>query len=179
MTHPPIEAFEPMLSSATIAERVAELGAQINREFQGQELIVVGVLKGAALFMSDLIRCIDVPLRCDFLRVSSYEGGLKSTGVVRWEFDLTQTIEDQNVILVEDIVDTGLTANFLYESLLLRRPRSLKFCTLLHKEANTRINFDLDYIGFTIPNRFVIGYGLDLDGKYRNLPHIAALPVES
>ncbi len=178
MTNPPLDAFGPLYTSAQIAARVRELGAQISRDFAGEQLIVVGVLKGAALFMSDLIRAIDVPLRCDFLRVSSYEGGLKSTGVVRFEFDITQTIEDQNVILVEDIVDTGLTANFLYENLKLRRPKSLRFCTLLHKSANTKINFDLDYIGFTIPNRFVIGYGLDLDGLYRNLPDIRALPED-
>jgi hypoxanthine phosphoribosyltransferase len=170
--HPP--EFEVMIAAEEIAARVRELGARITDEYAGKELTLVGVLKGSLLFMADLAREIRLPLACDFLRVSSYEG-TKSTGVVRFDFDLTQPIKDKHVLLIEDIIDTGLTMSFLIENFRLRQPASLRVATLLDKPENRRAPVAIDYVGFTIPNRFVIGYGLDLDGKYRNLPYIAAM----
>ncbi len=170
--HPP--EFEILIPADRIAARVQELGAQITRDYAGKELTLVGVLKGSLLFMADLAREIRLPLTCDFLRVSSYEG-TKSSGVVRFDFDLTQPIKDKHVLVIEDIIDTGLTMSFLLENFRLRQPASLKVATLLDKPENRRTAVGIDYVGFTIENRFVIGYGLDLDGKYRNLPYIAAL----
>ncbi len=171
--HPP--EFELLLSERQIADRIAELGAELTRDYAGKELAVVGVLKGSLLFMSDLIRRIELPLTCDFLRVSSYDGGTRSTGVVRFDFDLTQPIRDKHVLVVEDIIDTGLTMAFLLETLSLRGPSSIRVVTLLDKPENRRAEVAVDYVGFTIPNRFVIGYGLDLEGRYRNLPYVAAM----
>ncbi|GIW72004.1 MAG: hypoxanthine phosphoribosyltransferase [Planctomycetota bacterium] len=171
--HPP--EFEVLLDTEAIQRRVRELGAEITRDYAGRELDLVGVLKGSLLFMADLARAIALPLTCDFLRVSSYEGGTKTTGVVRFDFDLTQPIKDKHVLLVEDIIDTGLTMSFLLETLRLRMPASIKVVTLLDKPGNRRTEVPIDYVGFTIPNRFVIGYGLDLEGRYRNLPYIAAM----
>ena len=168
--HPP--EFDVMLDAATIARRTRELGAQITADYAGKDLAVVGVLKGSILLMADLAREIRLPLTCDFLRVSSYEG-MKSTGVVRFDFDLTQPIKDKHVLVVEDIIDTGLTMTFLLETLHVRHPASVKVVSLLDKPANRRAEVKIDYVGFTIENRFVIGYGLDLDGKFRNLPYIA------
>jgi hypoxanthine phosphoribosyltransferase len=163
-----------MLSTDAIQARVRELGARITAEYAGRELALVGVLKGSLLFMADLAREIRLPLTCDFLRVSSYEG-MKSSGVVRFDFDLTQPIKGKDVLVVEDIIDTGLTMSFLLETLRVRHPESVKLVTLLDKPENRRAPVEIDYVGFTIENRFVIGYGLDLDGKYRNLPYIAAM----
>jgi hypoxanthine phosphoribosyltransferase len=171
--HPP--EFEVMIDAERIAQRVRELGVDLTRDYEGEELAVVGVLKGSLLFMSDLAREIRQPLTCDFLRVSSYEGGTRSTGVVRFDFDLTQPIRDKHVLVVEDIIDTGLTMSFLLETLRLRGPSSIKVVTLLDKPENRRTEVPIDYVGFTIPNRFVIGYGLDLEGRFRNLPYIAAM----
>ncbi len=169
--------FETLISDEQIRSRVVELGAEITKDYAGRqnELVVVGVLKGCMLFMADLIRHIDLPLACDFLRVSSYEGGMRSTGVVRFEFDLTQTIKNKDVLLVEDIIDTGLTAGFLIKNLGIREPASLKIASLLHKPARTRTPVEIDYLGFTIEDKFVIGYGLDLAGLYRNKREILAL----
>ena len=172
---PSLEEFELLISRETIQEKVRDLGARIAEDYEGKDLVLIGVLKGCTLFMSDLMRAIEVDLTCDFLRVSSYDGGLKSSGIVRWEFDITQPIKDKHVLLVEDIIDTGLTIRFLLDNLQLRLPASLKVCTLLHKPDRTVADIQVDYLGFSIPNRFVIGYGLDLEGKYRNLPDILAL----
>jgi hypoxanthine phosphoribosyltransferase len=170
--HPP--EFEVMIPAEAIQARVRELGAEITRDFAGREVALVGVLKGSLLFMADLAREVRLPLTCDFLRVSSYEG-TKSSGLVRFDFDLTQPIKGKDVLIVEDIIDTGLTMSFLLETLRLRQPASVKVVTLLDKPENRRTEVAIDYTGFTIENRFVIGYGLDLDGKYRNLPYIAAM----
>lgn len=170
--HPP--EFEVLFTAEAIAARVRELGATITAEYAGRELALVGVLKGSLLFMADLAREIRLPLSCDFLRVSSYEG-MKSSGVVRFDFDLTQPIKGKHVLVVEDIIDTGLTMSFLLETLRLRHPASVKVVTLLDKPENRRAAVEVGYTGFTIENRFVIGYGLDLDGLYRNLPYIAAM----
>ncbi len=165
--------FEVMITAEEIQTRVRALGAQITADAGDQELVLVGVLKGCVLFMADLAREIRVPCTLDFLRLSSYEG-TKTSGVVRFDFDLTQSIQGKHVVVVEDIIDTGLTMTFLLETLELRQPRSLKLVSLLDKPANRRAPVKIDYVGFTIPNRFVIGYGLDVDGRYRNLPFIGA-----
>ncbi|HVY63142.1 MAG TPA: hypoxanthine phosphoribosyltransferase [Planctomycetota bacterium] len=162
-----------MITAEEIAKRVKELGAQISADYKGEEVVLVGVLKGCILFMADLAREIHVPLTLDFLRVSSYEG-TKSSGVVRFDFDLTQPIQGKHVLVCEDIIDTGLTMTFLLETLHLRHPKSVKLVSLLDKPANRRAPVEIHYRGFEIPNRFVIGYGLDLDGQYRNLPFIGA-----
>ena len=173
---PSFDRFEVLFDAAAIQARVAELGRQISCDVgdAAEDLVIVGVLKGALVFMADLIRHLPPQATCDFLRLSSYEG-MESSGSVRFDFDLTQPIKGKHVLIVEDIVDTGLTMSFLFKALEVRAPRSLRLCTLLHKPARTKAPVKLDYVGFTIPDRFVIGYGLDLEGRYRNLDHIRAL----
>ncbi len=166
--------FEPLITREQLDERLDELGREITNDLDPEHLVVVGVLKGALVFMADLIRRLPPTITCDFLRLSSYEG-TESTGTVRFDFDLTQPIKDKDVLIVEDIVDTGLTMDFLLKALEVRQPRSVKLCTLLHKPARTKRDVPIAYLGFTIPDRFVIGYGLDYEGQYRNLDHIAAL----
>ena len=180
MTLPAFEDFEVLLSCEEIQSRVAELGREISRDMRESEnVVVVCVLKGEIVFMADLIRHLPNNVTCDFLRLSSYHGGLKSRGNVRFDFDLTQPIEGKDVLIVEDIVDTGLSMSFLLKALEARGPTSLKICTLLHKPARQKRDVPIAYLGFTIPDRFVIGYGLDLEGKYRNLDYIAALREDS
>ncbi|MHC4390221.1 MAG: hypoxanthine phosphoribosyltransferase [Planctomycetota bacterium] len=162
-----------MIAESKIQDRIRELGDELTETYRGQELALVGVLKGSMPFMADLARAIRLPLTFDFLRVSSYEG-MSSTGVVRFELDTTQPIRDKHVLIVEDIIDTGLTMRFLLDTLAPRKPASLKVVSLLDKPANRRAEVPVDYVGFTIENRFVLGYGLDLDGLYRNLPDILA-----
>lgn len=168
------DGFEVLISEEEIARRVRELGEELTEAYRGLDFAMVAVLKGSLLFMADLSRAIQLPLTCDFLRVSSYNGGTQSGGVVRFEFDTTQPLRDKHVLIIEDIIDTGLTMNFLLETLWLRKPASLRVATLLDKPNNRRADVQCDYVGFTIPNRFVIGYGLDLGGRYRNLPYIGA-----
>jgi hypoxanthine phosphoribosyltransferase len=175
---PRFEDFEPLLTAAEIATRVGELGREIARDLRpASEVVVIGVLKGSLVFMADLIRAMPPEVTCDFLRVSSYEG-TESTGTVRFDFDLTQPITGKHALIVEDIVDTGVTMHFLLEALRVRQPRSLKVCALLDKPARRKREVPVDYKGFTIDDRFVIGYGLDLEGRYRNLPYIAALDAK-
>ncbi len=171
----PGKVHSVLISPERIATRVAEMGREITRDYADRSLDIVGVLKGCALFMSDLIRHIDLPLTCDYLRVSSYDGGTESSGVVRFDLDVSQPITGKHVLLVEDIIDTGLTMSYLIENLLTRRPASLRVCALLHKPSRTRRPVDISYLGFTIENHFVIGYGLDYAGRYRNLPFVAQL----
>lgn len=163
-----------LLSAEDLRKRVDELGRTISRDYAGKELIVVGVLKGAFVFMADLIRAISVPLHCEFLRVSSYENN-RSTGAVRLEFDLTQPAEGKHVLLVEDIVDTGRTLQFLLEHLKAKNPASVKVCSLLYKEINLQVRPLIDYLGFTVPNDYVVGYGMDDRGLLRSLPEISSL----
>jgi hypoxanthine phosphoribosyltransferase len=180
MTNPKFEDFEVLFSSEELQSRVAELGREIARDMRDSEnVVVVCVLKGAVVFMADLIRHLPMNVTCDFLRLSSYHGGTTSRGNVRFDFDLTQPIAGKDVLIVEDIVDTGLSMSFLLKSLEARNPRTLKICTLLHKPARQKRDVPISYLGFTIPDRFVIGYGLDLEGKYRNLDYIAALKLEA
>lgn len=161
-----------MLSEQEIQKRVAELGAQITRDFKGQPLHIIGVLKGCFMFLADLVRHIDLECTVDFLGVSSYGSRTQSSGVVRMTQDLSSPIAGKHVLLVEDIVDTGLTMKYLIDNMQTRRPESISVCTLLHKPSNQHIEVPIHYVGFTIPNKFVIGYGLDYAEVYRNLPFI-------
>jgi hypoxanthine phosphoribosyltransferase len=169
------ERIETMLSSEAISLRVRELGAQITRELGGASLTLVCVLKGSFVFAADLMRAIDLPLRVDFLGVRSYGEGTESSGVVQITQDLSRPIEGEDVLIVEDIVDTGLTIAHLIDLLRTRQPRSVRVCSLLHKPARARVNVKIDYVGFTIEDRFVVGYGLDIADRYRNLPYIGVV----
>jgi hypoxanthine phosphoribosyltransferase len=166
--------IEVMLSEDALAKRISEMGAQIAKDYAGKQLVVVGVLKGSFVFMADLVRAIDLPLTCEFLGCSSYEG-TKTTGVVRITHDLARPVEGQHLLLVEDIVDTGLTMKYLLENLETRKPASVKVCTLLEKPARAKVKVPIEYKGFVIEDKFVVGYGLDWDGKYRNLPFIGVV----
>jgi len=167
--------LEPMFSAEQIARRVGELGAQIERDYQSKELVLLGVLKGSYIFISDLARAIDLPLSVDFIGLSSYGEATESSGVVKITSDLTKPIENKHVLIVEDIVDTGLTMRYLLDNLATRRPTSVKLCTLLYKPSRARTRIPIDYLGFQIEDRFVVGYGLDAADKYRNLPFIGVL----
>ncbi len=159
------------ISQEQIANRVKELAKKIDQDFAGEEVIVIGVLNGAFMFVADLIREIKSPVYLDFIAASSYEG-TQSTGNLKILKDIKVDIKNKNVIVVEDIVDTGLTIKELQKNLLSRDPKSLKLCTLLHKPARTIHENQIDYLGFEIEDKFVIGYGLDFDGRYRELPYI-------
>lgn len=173
MIHPDIQ--EVILSEETLQERVAEIGAHISRDYEGRTVLLVAVLRGAALFIADLARAITVPVELDFMAVSSYGSSTKSSGVVRILKDLDETIEGRDVIVVEDILDTGLTLKYLLKNLASRKPASLEVVTLLSKEGKQRVPISCKYIGFPIPDEFVVGYGLDFAEKYRNLPYIGIL----
>tara|TARA_R100000935_G_C2780248_1_gene141390 strand:+ start:81 stop:623 length:543 start_codon:yes stop_codon:yes gene_type:complete len=162
-----------LLSEAQIQERIAELGAEIARDYAGKAPILVAVLKGAFIFMADLARAVDIPLEVDFMAVSSYGASTRSSGVVRIVKDLDIDLHDRHVIIVEDIVDSGLTLRYLRKTFESRGTASLEVCALLVREGNQQAELDLRYIGFRIPPAFVIGYGLDVAERYRNLPHIA------
>lgn len=164
-----------LIDSEAIQRRVAELGTQISRDYEGKELAVVGILKGSFVFMGDLIRRVTVPVTCDFIRCSSYGDSKESSGHVRLDFDTTQPMGGKHVLLVEDIIDTGLTMTYLLENFRTRHPASLKVCALLQKPDRTKVEVPIDYLGFSIPDAFVVGYGLDYAGKHRNLGHIAVV----
>lgn len=167
-----MKSLNVLYSEEEIQRRVSELAEEINKSNKCEELVVVGVLKGAFIFMSDLVRQLKMSVRCDFLRVASYEHD-KSTGIVRMEFDLTQPVVGKDILLVEDIVDTGRTLEYLLKHLSSKKPKSLKVCTLLYKDGkNKGIKERLDYVGFNIPDKYVVGYGLDSEGLYRSLPYI-------
>ena len=176
---PEIEPFsnDPNLGEVVIAEkelqaRIGELGAQITADYTGRAPLLVGVLKGAFMFMADLARAIDLPVEFDFMAVSSYGSATKTSGVVRIVKDLDLDLTDRHVIVVEDIVDSGLTLSYLRRNLHARGPASLEVCALLVKEGLQREDPDLRYVGFHIPPEFVVGYGLDVDERYRNLPYV-------
>src|SRR5688572_5663146 len=173
MTHTP----EPkvLITRERIAERVLALGAQIERDHPGGSLVILGVLKGSFVFLADLARAIPRELRVEFLGVQSYGSGKTSSGAVQITLDLTNPIDGSDVIIVEDIVDTGLTAQFLMQQLAARQARSVKLCSLLHKPARSVQPVHIDYLGFTIEDVFVVGYGLDYAQKYRNLPDICVI----
>jgi hypoxanthine phosphoribosyltransferase len=155
--------------------RVRELGEEISRDYEGRDLLLVGVLKGAIFFLSDLMRHLSVPCEVDFMAVSSYGSSTDSSGVVRILKDLDAAIEGREVLIVEDIVDSGLTLSYLYRILSAREPASVRVCALLTKPARRTVELPIDYVGFEIPNEFVVGYGLDYGERYRNLPYVAVL----
>ena len=166
-----------ILSRETIAERVAELGGQIRAQYADAErpLLLVAVLRGASLFVADLARAIDDKVEIDFMAVSSYGSSTKSSGVVRILKDLDEDIEGRDVLVIEDILDTGLTLKYLLRNLASRKPKTLEVVTLLQKEGKQQVPIDCKYIGFTVPDEFVVGYGLDFAERYRNLPYIGVL----
>jgi hypoxanthine phosphoribosyltransferase len=169
------ERIATMLSQEQIAARVRELGTQITKDYAGHNLVLVCVLKGSFVFAADLARAIDLPLRIDFLGTRSYGEDTESSGVVQITQDLSRPIDHEDVILVEDIVDTGLTVAYVIDLLRTRNPKSVKVCALLHKPARARVEVQVDYLGFTIEDRFVVGYGLDHAERYRNLPYIGVV----
>lgn len=163
---------EILLTEPAIRTRVVELGRKITEDFRGKDLVMVGILRGASIFMADLMRHVELPVEIDFMSVSSYGAATKTSGVVRIIKDLAVNIEGKEVLVVEDVVDTGLTWNYLRQVLGARGPLSVKICALLDKPAARKIDVKVDYVGFEIPNKFVIGYGLDWREKYRNLPFV-------
>ena len=170
---------EILLTEGQIQSRVAELGASVSADYAGRSLTLVSVLKGSLPFMADLMRSIDRPLRIDLMEVSSYGGATtESSGLVRILKDLSSSIEGEDVLIVEDIIDTGLTLNYLVRYLRGKKPASLRICTLLDKPARRLVEIDVDYIGFTIPDQFVVGYGLDYGELYRNLRFVGVLRPE-
>jgi hypoxanthine phosphoribosyltransferase len=166
-----------LIPAGDLTARVDELGRQIRGDYAGRTPILVGVLKGAVVFLSDLMRAIDAPCECDFIAVSSYGASTRSSGIVELTKDLSVSIEGRDVLIVEDIVDTGRTLAYLIRNLETRQPRSLLVCALLDKASRREVPVSLDYVGFTIPDEFVVGYGLDFAGLHRNLPHVAVLAV--
>jgi hypoxanthine phosphoribosyltransferase len=166
---------EVLVSADDLQRRIEELGAEISRDYQGMDLVMVGVLKGAVFFLADLMRHLTVPCEVDFMAVSSYGSQTDSSGVVRILKDLDAPIEDRDVLIVEDIIDSGLTLQYLLRNLRARNPRSLEVCALLTKPERRRVDLPTRYVGFEIPNRFAIGYGLDHAQRYRNLDYVAAL----
>jgi hypoxanthine phosphoribosyltransferase len=167
-----------ILTEEEIQSRIAELGAAISQDYGEESVLLVAVLRGAALFVADLARRITSPVEIDFMAVSSYGSSTKSSGVVRILKDLDEMIEDRNVLVVEDILDTGLTLKYLLKNLASRKPKSLEVVTLLSKEGKQRVRIDCRYVGFDIPDDFVIGYGLDYAERYRNLPYVGVLKTE-
>lgn len=164
-----------LISRAKLLKRVKELGKQITQDYKGEELVVICVLKGAFMFCSDLIRFIDLPLTCEFFGVSSYGNETKSSGILKTTLDVGESLQDKHVLLVEDIVDTGLTVDYLLKYFSSRNPKSLKLCTLLLKPECFKHKVGIDYCGFEVPNKFIVGYGLDAAQQYRNLPYLAVL----
>jgi hypoxanthine phosphoribosyltransferase len=176
MSEPNMSIGKVLISEAEIAKRVAELGEIITEQYHGKPLVVLAVLKGSFVFAADLLRAIDTPLAVEFVGLRSYLGGSTSTsGVVEITHDVKYPLGGHHVLVVEDIVDTGLTLDYLIKNLATRNPLSVKIAALLHKPSRTLKPIPIDYLGFEIPDEFVIGYGLDYDGRYRNLPHIAVL----
>ena len=167
-----------LLDQQQLENIVKELGERITRDYQNKDLLVVGVLKGSFMFIADLMRAIKAPCRVDFMAVSSYNNGSKSSGVVRIIKDLDKPIEGLDVLLVEDILDSGMTLSFLLKSLSARKPSSIRLCTLLDKPERRKVDIYPDYVGAVVPDKFIVGYGLDYAEKYRNLPYIGVLKPE-
>jgi len=175
--HPNEELGPILLDQETIQKRVRELGAEISRDYKGKLPHLIGILKGASIFHADLVRSIDLGVSLDFIAVGSYGALTKSSGEVRILKDLDESLEDRDIILVEDILDTGLTLHYLLHNLASRGPRSIRVVALLNKPSRREIEVPVDYIGFDIPDQFVVGYGLDFSQRYRNLPYVAILKV--
>jgi hypoxanthine phosphoribosyltransferase len=166
---------EILIGEQELQARIAELGVEISRDYAGRDLLLVGVLKGAVFFMADLMRELTVPCEIDFMAISSYGAGTDSSGVVRILKDLDINISGRDVVVVEDIIDSGLTLSYLMRSLKARKPATVEICALLTKPERREVDVPVAYVGFEIPNKFVIGYGLDFDERYRNLPYVAVL----
>jgi hypoxanthine phosphoribosyltransferase len=171
-------AGEVLVASDEIQEKVREMGELITEDYQGERPLLVGILRGAVVVMGDLMRNVDLPCEIDFMDISSYGTGTSSSGVVRILKDLEEDITDRHVVIVEDIIDTGLTLSYIRRSLLARKPASLEICALLSKTSRRRVELDVKYLGFEVPDEFVVGYGLDFAGAYRNLPDICVLKPE-
>ena len=171
------DSIRILFTEEQIKERVRELGEEISRFYKGRSPHLVCILRGAVIFLSDLVRNIDLPITIDFMAVSSYGGSDRSSGIVKITKDLDETIENKDVIIVEDIIDTGLTLKHLHQIFLARNPRDLKTCVLLDKKERRLTDVDLDFIGFEVPNEFIVGYGLDYGGFYRNLPFLGILNI--
>ena len=169
------EELSVLIDSRTIAAKVEELAGLISADYAGREVVALGILKGAWLFMADLVRHLTVPVVCDFVSISSYGQSTRSSGIVRITQDLSMNIQGRDVLIIEDIIDTGRTTHYLSRNLKTRRPASLKICTLLNKAERREVEVPLDYVGFTIPNKFVVGYGLDYADRYRQVPYVAEL----
>lgn len=163
---------KPLLTTRQIQTRVSELGSMISSDYKGKDMLAVGIFKGAFMFFADLVRSIEVPMTIDFIIASSYIK-TDTSGVVKVYYDVREDMSGRDVLLIEDIVDTGVTLNHIRERILSRTPKSLKICTFLDKKERRIVEIPLDYVGFEIPNRFVVGYGLDYDNKFRNLPYIS------
>ncbi len=168
----------PLVTQEDMRARIKELGKQITTDYAGKDFVLVGVLKGAYAFYADLARAIRIPMRVDFIVVASYGSKAKTSGKVKIVTELTEDIKGKDVLLVEDIVDSGLTAQHLIKTLAKQKPRSIKVCTLLSKAERRLVDVTVDYVGFKIPNKYVVGYGLDYQQKYRNLPYLAVLDME-
>lgn len=167
--------IEPMITARELEECIEDLGRRITEDFEGRRLHVIGVLNGCFVFLADLVRELELDVSVDFLGLSSYGDSTESSGVVRMTQDLSMSIEGKDVLIVEDIIDTGLTMRYLLDNLETRHPSSLSVCTLLYKEVNLEVDVPVDYKGFTVPDKFVIGYGLDYAQYYRNLPYIGVV----
>ena len=168
---------EVLLTEEQIKKRVKELAEEISNDYQDKEPVLVSILKGSFMFLSDLLRNLKIQCTIDFVAISSYNGSTESTGVVRQLLDLRENPVDKDLLIVEDIVDTGITLNYLKKNLLTRNPRSLKICVLLDKKERRKDHIKIDYTGFVIPDKFVVGYGLDYQEKYRNLPYIGVIKL--
>ncbi len=169
---------EVLISSSEIQEKVRQMGESVTEDYRGKRPLLVGILRGAVVVLGDLMRNIDLPCELDFMDISSYGTGTSSSGVVRILKDLEEDITGRHVLIVEDIIDTGLTLSYLRRSLLARKPASLEICALLSKPSRRRVELDVKYLGFEVPDEFVVGYGLDFAGAYRNLPDICVLKPE-
>ena len=172
------DVLRVLLSEEEIHAKVKEMGKKITEDYKNSNLMLITVLKGAVVFLADIMREIDVPAEIDFMVVSSYGSGVKSSGVVKIVKDLDVPLEGKDILIVEDILDSGLTLSYIKELLASRGPRSLKIATLLDKPSRRKVDLQADYVGFSVPDEFVIGYGLDYDEKYRNLPYIGILKPE-
>lgn len=172
------DILEILITEQQLKDKVAQLGKIISKDYRSKEPVLIGVLKGAVIFVSDLIRNMDIPLTIDFMAISSYGMSTHSSGVVKILKDLDKSIQDKDVIIIEDIIDSGLTLSYLKRNLMEKGPKSIRICALLDKPERRKTDVKVDYIGFEIPDKFVVGYGLDYAGKYRNLPFIGVLKPE-
>ncbi|GKI15626.1 hypoxanthine phosphoribosyltransferase [Oscillospiraceae bacterium] len=172
------DILKVLLSEEQLKAKCAEMGARITRDYQGKNLLLVTVLKGAVVYLADLMRCIDLPCAIDFMVVSSYGSGVKTSGVVKIVKDLDQDLSGRDILIVEDILDSGMTLSYLKGLLQSRRPASIRIATLLDKPSRRKVDLQADYVGYEVPDEFVVGYGLDYDEQYRNLPYVGVLKPE-